>query len=72
VSLSYDIPKSLLKRTGISGVVVGFVARNPWIVSKHIPNIDPDSNYYNGNGQGLEYGSLPSRRSFGFNLKVKL
>ncbi len=72
VSLSYDLPKEFLRKTGISGVVVGFVARNPWIISKHVPNIDPDSNYYNGNGQGLEYGSLPTRRNFGFNLKVKL
>ncbi len=72
ISVSYDIPQKLLRGTGISSVVVGLVSRNPWIIRKHVPNIDPDSNYYNGNGQGLEYGSLPSRKSFGFNLKVKL
>ena len=31
---------------------------------------DPDSNY-NTSGMGLEYGSLPSRRSYGFNVNVK-
>ena len=55
----------------IDGITVSFVARNPFIVWKNIPNIDPDSNYNNTTGMGLEYGSLPSRRSFGFNLNVK-
>ena len=35
-----------------------------------LPNIDPDSGY-NTSGLGLEYGSLPSRRSYGFNVNVK-
>jgi hypothetical protein len=39
-------------------------------VWKNIPNIDPDSGY-NTSGLGLEYGSLPSRRSYGLNVNVK-
>jgi hypothetical protein len=42
-----------------------------FIIYKNVPNIDPDSNYNNGSGMGLEYGSLPSRRSYGFNVNVK-
>jgi TonB-linked SusC/RagA family outer membrane protein len=72
VTISYSLPKIITKKLGISALSVGLVARNPLIISKHIPNIDPDSNYYNGNGQGLELGSLPSKRAFGFNLEVKL
>jgi TonB-linked SusC/RagA family outer membrane protein len=72
VTLSYRLPKTITKKLGISALTVGLVARNPLIISKNIPNIDPDSNYYNGNGQGLELGSLPSKRGFGFNLEVKL
>lgn len=72
VTLSYTIPKTVIKKLGINALSIGLIARNPMIISKHVPNIDPDSNYYNGNGQGLELGSLPSRRGFGFNLKVKL
>ena len=55
----------------LKSLTVSFVARNPFIVWKNIPNIDPDSNYNNTTGMGLEYGSLPSRKSFGFNLNVK-
>ena len=54
----------------VKSLSVSFVARNPFIVWKNIPNIDPDSNY-NTSGMGLEYGSLPSRRSYGFNVNVK-
>jgi hypothetical protein len=50
---------------------LSFVARNPFIVYKNIPNIDPDSNYNNTTGMGLEYGSLPSRKSYGFNVNIK-
>lgn len=43
---------------------------NPFIVWKNIPNIDPDSGY-NTSGLGLEYGSLPSRLSYGINVNLK-
>jgi hypothetical protein len=52
-------------------VTISLVARNPFILSKHIPNVDPESSYNNVNGQGLEYGTLPTRRSFGINLNAK-
>ena len=55
----------------LDGLTLSFVARNPLIIFKNVPNIDPDSNYNNGNGKGIEYGSLPSRRSFGFNINLK-
>lgn len=70
ITLSYNVPKSWLKNI-VSGLTVSFVARNPFIVWKNIPNIDPDSNYNNTTGMGLEYGSLPSRKSYGFNINVK-
>ena len=70
ITLSYKVPESWLKKC-ISGLTVSFVARNPFIVWKNIPNIDPDSNYNNTTGMGLEYGSLPSRKSYGINVNVK-
>ncbi|WP_300724564.1 SusC/RagA family TonB-linked outer membrane protein [uncultured Bacteroides sp.] len=70
ITLSYTFPKSWLKKA-IKGVTVSFVARNPFIVWKNIPNIDPDSNYNNTTGMGLEYGSLPSRKSYGLNVNLK-
>ncbi|MDR0938921.1 MAG: SusC/RagA family TonB-linked outer membrane protein [Mediterranea sp.] len=70
LSLTYALPKAWLGKVANS-LTVSFVARNPFIVWKNIPNIDPDSNYNNTTGMGLEYGSLPSRKSYGFNVNVK-
>ena len=68
LTFSYAFPSKWLGKA-VKGLNLSFVARNPFIVWKNIPNIDPDS-AYNTSGMGLEYGSLPSRRSFGFNIKL--
>lgn len=69
ITFGYTFPESILGKY-VKGLTVSFVARNPFIVWKNIPNIDPDSSY-NTSGLGLEYGSLPSRKSFGLNVNVK-
>ena len=69
ITFGYTFPEKMLGKT-VKGLSVSFVARNPFIVWKNIPNIDPDSGY-NTSGMGLEYGSLPSRRSYGFNVNLK-
>ena len=69
ITFGYTFPEKWLGKT-VKGLSVSFVARNPFIVWKNIPNIDPDSGY-NTSGLGLEYGSLPSRRSYGLNVNVK-
>lgn len=71
LTLSYRIPPVITAKWGIKDLQVAFVARNPFIIYKDVPNVDPDSNYNNGNGQGIEYGSLPGRRSYGFNLNFR-
>ncbi|MCB6683014.1 TonB-dependent receptor [Alistipes finegoldii] len=70
MTLSYSFPRRMIGKA-LDGLTLSFVARNPLIIFKNVPNIDPDSNYNNGNGKGIEYGSLPSRRSFGFNINLK-
>ena len=50
---------------------VSFVARNPFIVWNNIRGIARSSHYHNTTGMGLEYGSLPSRKSYGINVNVK-
>ena len=71
ITFGYTFPEELLSKLKVvKSLSVSFVARNPFIVWKRIPNIDPDSGY-NTSGLGLEYGSLPSRRSYGFNVNVK-
>ncbi len=70
ITFTYQFPKKWLGKV-VQDMSISFVTRNPFIVWKNIPDIDPDSNYNNTTGMGLEYGSLPSRKSYGFNLYVK-
>jgi len=70
VSLGYTIPKSVFEGAKINSIYISAFARNLLTFSKDLPNIDPESMYTSGNGQGFEYGSLPFRRSYGFNIKV--
>ncbi|MBO4453820.1 MAG: SusC/RagA family TonB-linked outer membrane protein [Paludibacteraceae bacterium] len=71
LTLTLDFPKEWLDKKGIvKHVGISFVARNPFIVWKNIKDIDPDAQY-NTSGLGLEYGSLPSRRSYGLNFNIK-
>ena len=69
ITFGYTFPEKWLGKF-VKSLSVSFVARNPFTIWKNIPNIDPDSGY-NTSGMGLEYGSLPSRRSYGFNVNVK-
>jgi TonB-linked SusC/RagA family outer membrane protein len=72
VSLGYNVPASVLNRIKIiKGLTASIVGRNLWIIMKKTENIDPESNYSNGNDQGLEYAGYPSVRSIGFNLNAK-
>jgi hypothetical protein len=71
ITASYRVPVKTGSRHGIQELVLAVVSRNPFIIHKNVPNVDPDSNYNNGNGQGFEYGSLPSRRSWGFNCNIR-
>jgi hypothetical protein len=71
ITFGYTFPENMLAPLKIvKSLSLSFVARNPFIIWKNIPNIGPDSGY-NTSGFGLEYGSLPSRRSYGFNVNVK-
>jgi hypothetical protein len=71
LTLTYQIPAVLLKKFVIKDIAVSLFARNLWIIYSNLDNIDPESNYNNGNGQGFEYGSLPSRRTYGIGLNFK-
>jgi TonB-linked SusC/RagA family outer membrane protein len=68
LNLDYSFP---LHHTRVKELTVSLIARNPFILHKNIPNVDPESGYNNLNGQGFEYGALPTRRSFGVNLFAK-
>ena len=71
LSIGYNLPASILKGGFIRGLNISLVARNVAILLKHVPNVDPESNYNSSNAQGLELSGYPAVRSIGFNLNVK-
>ncbi|MCX6326777.1 MAG: SusC/RagA family TonB-linked outer membrane protein [Bacteroidia bacterium] len=70
LSLSYNLPKSLLGKTFIKDAAVSLVARNLWIIDKRTRHIDPESATSAGNYQGIEDGAYPSTRTYGLDLKI--
>lgn len=70
LTIGYMLPNKVLSKTPFTNLKLSFVGRNLWLIKNNIPGIDPESSYSTGNGQGIEYASLPSMRSFGFNLNV--
>jgi hypothetical protein len=70
-SFGYSLPVSMLKKGPIKSLTLSLVGRNPAILMKHTPNIDPESSINNTNGQGLELSGYPAVRSMGININVK-
>ena len=80
LSIGYDIPvgtKSFIKSARFSAVArnLFWLYRGSSLLSlpgegKRKMWFDPDMSLGNANYQGVEYGTLPSTRSLGFNLKL--
>jgi TonB-linked SusC/RagA family outer membrane protein len=70
VTLGYQIPSTVLNKTKIfKAAKLSVVGRNLFFFKRDAP-FDPEIAVGTGNGGGLEYGSLPSTRSMGINLKL--
>ncbi len=72
LSVGYDLTRfvksSFLKR----GLSVSAVINNVWLISKHVDNLDPESQYsISDNLSGIELHALPTTRSYGISLNVK-
>lgn len=72
VTIGYQFPSHISDRMHLRGLSVALTARNLWLIYSGVPNIDPESSYSNGNGQGYEIYSWPTRRSIGINIKITL
>ena len=71
VTLSYDLPKNFIG-TAFQGIRVSAFARNLFAWNLSNKDVDPENTSYgSGNVQGLEGGSLPSTRVYGFNVNFK-
>ncbi len=72
VALSYTIPRKLIENTGFSNIRFGIEGRNLWIIEDHVPHIDPEVNFFGAGGPPatIEFNSVPSIKSIGFNVQL--
>ncbi len=70
VLLEYSLPAKLLNKTPFRNLSISISGRNLANLYKKTENIDPESSYSSGGGQGLDYFGMPATRSFIFNLRV--
>jgi hypothetical protein len=71
VILGYNLPARLFGNSPIKGITVSLVGRNLAIIKKYVPNVDPESTYNSGNGQGLEWFGAPLTKQYGVNANVR-
>jgi hypothetical protein len=72
VAFSYRLPRQWLSKTKINSITVGFSGRNLFLwTPKENTYSDPEtSSFGTGNLQGFEYGTIPSIRNYGVNVRV--
>ncbi|MDH5607922.1 MAG: TonB-dependent receptor, partial [Cyclobacteriaceae bacterium] len=72
LGLSYALPQKFLANSFIGGVQVGVEGRNLALLYSKVPHIDPEANLFGSgaDGFGVERASVPSTRSFGFNVRL--
>jgi hypothetical protein len=72
VSFGYHIPGAKLGGGKvIKGMDIQVLGRNLWLIHKNLPMADPEDTGNAGNNQGLQFGSYPTVRSLGLNLKLQ-
>ncbi|HHV84251.1 MAG TPA: SusC/RagA family TonB-linked outer membrane protein [Petrimonas sp.] len=72
VRLSYTLPASWIKELALQRAELGLEGRNLWIIKSHVPHIDPESNMFGTNSvaEAIEFNSVPSTKSIGFNVRL--
>jgi hypothetical protein len=74
VQFAYQLPSKLFKSSFIKGIQIGVEGRNLWLIKSHVPHVDPELNFFGAGsvGEGVEFNSIPSTKTFGMNLRVSL
>jgi hypothetical protein len=76
VRFAYAFPQKAFggRFSFIKGIELGVEARNLWIIHDNVPHIDPEVNFFTNSslGEGVEFNSMPSTRTIGFNVRLKL
>ena len=76
LAVNYELPKSIISKTPLKKVVVGFIARNPWTwLPEENRFADPEFNNSTevlNNAIGIGgYFTSPPTKSYGFNLNIE-
>ena len=75
LSLSYSLPKSVLAKTPFGNVDISLIGRNLllWVPDENV-FIDPEQTTFGTdiNSEFGEFGSTPTTRSYGFNIRLTL
>ncbi len=71
VTLSYNLPKSLLSKFSVQDLTVSAYGRNLWIIYKNLPYADPEYTSSSGNNQGIQNSTYPTCKEVGFSLNLK-
>ncbi len=69
-ALTYRLPDRMLTNLPFARASLSLVGRNLWIIHKNTKHFDPEAILTAGNNQGIESGSYPSTRTYGFNLTL--
>jgi TonB-linked SusC/RagA family outer membrane protein len=76
IRISYAIPSRAFSRGNsfIKGLEVGLEGRNLWIIKSYVPHIDPEVNFFGTEslGEAVEFSSVPSTRTIGLNVRIKI
>ncbi|MCE7060431.1 SusC/RagA family TonB-linked outer membrane protein [Dyadobacter sp. CY343] len=73
ISLGYDLSRFVRDRSFIKGLTISAMCNNVWLIKKYIDNLDPEAQVSaSDNLQGIETHTLPTTRSYGVNLNLKL
>jgi hypothetical protein len=72
VAFNYGLPKQWLRKMPFKSASVGLTGRNLFLwTPKENTYSDPEANSFGtGNVQGYEYGTVPSLRNYGVNIRV--
>ncbi len=74
VALTYTLPQSVMSKIPLGTLSFTLSGQNVWYYAPNVPkytNFDPETlSTGAGNGLGLEFGSPPSSRKFGFSIKA--
>lgn len=71
--VGYALPRSIVaKQRAFKAAEIGVEGRNLWLIRSKVPHVDPESSFFGSGsvGEAVEFNSIPSARSFGFNVRL--